>query len=87
MIKFYYGSTGSIELNQLKKAIWFFTDIVPISVRIKSYIIVIIFFVPLYFFIKKYIEIKKFGQNSFLQAIFLLMCVLLISGFIFFLYF
>ena len=88
MIKFYFGSTGSIELNQVKKAIWFFTDIVPISVSfflpIKSYIIVVIFFVPLYFFIKKYIEIKKFGQNSFLQVLLLLMCVLLISGFIFF---
>lgn len=88
MLKFYFGSIGSIELNQVKKAIWFFTDIVPISVSfflpIKSYIIVIIFFALLYLFIKKYIKIKKFGQNSFLPVIFLLMCVLLISGFIFF---
>ena len=58
MIKFYYGSTGSIELNQLKKAIWFFTDIVPISVSfflpIKSYIIVIIFCTAIFFYKKIY---------------------------------
>lgn len=86
ILKFYFNSSGSIEINQFKKFLWYFLEIFPLSINFfyPSKSIILYFFYLIFIFFSIHIILKREYKNyDFNITILIFLIYLFFSYFLF----